>query len=357
MLDQAPSLFPSLGRDLRANWTKILTMLIMMLTARRLISYRRSIERYMLGLFDKVVGVYHFLTDRSPKHVPLVEPRPRTVNPWCKNGQAVVARLKAEGDIGSCIEKAIALLGELGQAIGRGDNVLVKPNFNSPDPYPGSTDLGFLRAMLELLLQAGAKVVVGESSGGIWRPTRNVLRKLGVFELARQLDVELVAFEDKPDDWVRVKVDGDYLRTVTMPRSAYEADRIVYLPCMRTHKIARFSGALKLAVGLMHPGERRALHSSHLEQKAAEISLCWQPDLIVMDGRKAFVSGGPGKGQLAEPGLVLASGDMVAIDVEAMKTIISYKAKNRLTLDPWQSTQIMTALKHCLGADSYIVVG
>lgn len=334
-------------------------MLIINSTVKRPISYKRSIERNMLGIVDKVIGVYHFLTDKAPKHVPLVEPRPRTVNPWCKNGQAIVAKVKAEDDISSCIEKVIALLGDFGQTIRSGDNVLVKPNFNSPDPYPASTDLEFLRAMLELLLQAGARVTVGESSGGMWRPTRKVLRKMGVFELARQLGVELVAFEDRPDDWVRIKVDGDYLGTVTVPRSAYEADRIVYLPCMKTHKIARFTGALKLAVGLMHPGERRALHSSHLEQKVAEINLCWQPDLIVIDGRKAFISGGPEKGQLAEPGLVLASGDMVAIDVEAMKTLLSYNAKNRLVFNPWQSIQVMTALRHGLGtgSGSYIVVG
>ena len=127
---------------------------------------------------------------------------------------------------------------------------------------------------------------------------------------------------------------------------------------MKTHNIARFSGALKLAVGLMHPGERRALHASHLEQKIAEINLCWQPNLIVMDGRKSFVSGGPAKGKLVEPSLILASGDMVAIDAEAMQVLLGYRAKNKLT-DPWQSAQIITASKHGLGVaeGAYIVVG
>lgn len=49
------------------------------------------------------------------------------------------------------------------------------------------------------------------------------------------------------------------------------------------------------------------------------MNLCWQPDLIIMDGRKAFVSGGPDKGQVIEPGLLLASADLVAIGIEAMK--------------------------------------
>jgi len=312
----------------------------------------------MASTVDKVVGLYHFLTDRVPRNTPLVAPKPRVVNPWCSDGQALVAREIAGGDIGVSVERVIALLGDLGQAIERGDRVLVKPNFNSPDPFPGSTDLAFLRAVIELFLEAGATVTIGESSGGIWRPTENVFRKLGVFELAHRLNVDLLAFEDEADDWVRVKIDGDYLDVVTMPRSAYEADKIVYLPCMKTHGFARFSGALKLAVGFMHPGERRALHARHLQQKVAEISLCWQPNLIIMDGRKAFVSGGPDKGQLVEPGILLASGDLVAIDVEAMRVLLTYEAKNKLAHDPYQSPQIITALEHGLGSTEgrYIVV-
>ena len=77
-----------------------------------------------------------------------------------------------------------------------------------------------------------------------------------------------------------------------------------------------------------------------------------------MDGRKAFVSGGPDKGQLADPGLVLASGDFIAIDIEAMKVLLTYEGKNKLVADSWQSPQIVTALKHGLGVGNsdYIVV-
>ena len=311
-----------------------------------------------MDLVDKLVGVYHFVTDRAPKNIPLVEPKPRTVNPWCRNGQALIGKTTAVGDIRASVDRGLAVLGHLGQVVGRGDNVLVKPNFNSPDPFPGSTDLEFLRAVLELLLEAGARVVVGESAEGIWRPTRKVLQKVGVYELAHHLDIQLIVFEDRPDEWVRIKVSGDYLDAITMPRSAYEADKLVYLPCMKTHNTARFTGALKLAVGFMHPGERRSLHAGNLAQKVAEISLCWQPDLIIMDGRKAFVSGGPDKGELVEPGVLLASGDLVAIDVEAIKILLSYRAKNKLVADPWQSPQITTALKHGLGSrkDSYMVI-
>lgn len=311
-----------------------------------------------MSFIDKTVGVYHFLTDRVPGSTSLVNPKPPPVNPWQRDGQPLVAKVQAGEDLKASVEKAISRLGSLGQAIGRGDKVLVKPNFNSPDPYPGSTDLSFLRVVVECILAEGAKVTIGESSGGVWRPTRKVLGKLGVFDLARELGVELIAFEDKPRDWLRVKVDGDYLQIVTVPRSAYNADKIVYLPCLRTHNLARFSGALKLAVGFMHPGERRALHGRYLQEKIAEINLCWQPDLVIMDCRKAFVSGGPARGQLVEPGLLLASGDLVAVDIEAVKILLSYNAKNRLPANPLQLTQIAAALKHGLRTSerSYIMV-
>ena len=304
----------------------------------------------MAVFFDRVVGIYHFLGDRIPRGIPCVEPKPRRSNPWLRNNQPVVAKVRAKEDIRLAVGQAVALMGDLKQTVGRGDRVLVKPNFNSPDPFPAATDLAFLQVVIELILEAGAKVIIGESSGGVWRPTRKVFNQLGVSELARRLGVELIAFEDRPDDWVQIKINGNYLSEVIMPRSAYEADKIVYLPCMKTHSLGAFSGAIKLAFGFVAPGQRRSFHLGHLQEKLAEVSLCWQPDLIVMDGRKAFVSGGPDKGQLVEPGLVLASGDLIAIDVEAMRVILDYRASNKIPANPWELAQIATALRHGLGA-------
>ncbi len=307
----------------------------------------------MIGIMR---GIYHFLGDRIPRGLDVVPPKPRRENPFGKDGNAAVSKVSVEQDVRSAIAKSVELIGGLEKVISPGDRVMVKPNFNSPDPYPGSTDLGFLGAVVHLLVEAGARVTVGESAGGIWRPTRKVLEKLGAIRALTELGAEILAFDDNPKDWVTVRIDGDYLREITVPRSAYEADRMVYLPCMKTHAFARFTLSLKLAMGFMHPGQRRGLHVRNLERKVAEINLVWQPDLIIMDGRKAFVSGGPAKGELVEPGIIMASGDLVAIDVEALKILASYGAKNRLLPDPYDSPQIATALRHGLGAREYEVV-
>jgi len=298
---------------------------------------------------DTLRGIYHFLMDRRPDGLPVAPAKPRRENVWRQDNVPLVSRVKAGPDLRGSVARSIELLGGLDRLAAAGETVMVRPNFNSPDPFPGSTDLNFLRVVLELLMEAGARVVVGESSGGMWRPTRLTAAKLGVPELLAGMGVELVIFDDRAKDWVRVQIKGDYLKEVTVPRAAYEATRLVYLPCMKTHKLARFSLSLKLAVGLVHPGERRAMHRRELERKVAEVNLFRQPDLIIMDGRRAFVSGGPDKGELVEPGIILASGDMVAIDVEALKVLLSYRARNRLTANPWDAPQVATALRHGLG--------
>ena len=303
-----------------------------------------------MAVADTVRGLYHLFTDRKPDDLDVRQPKPRNEPLWLEDGLPVVSRVQASGDPKPAVAHCLDLLGGLDRAVHSGEKVLVKPNFNSPDPYPGSTDLDFLRAVLELLKDTGADVVVGESAGGLWRPTRNTAAKLGALDLLKDMDIEFVAFDAGETDWVEVAIEGQYLPTVTVPKLAYEADRFVTLPNMKTHKFARFTLSLKLAMGLVHPADRLGFHMKNLEKKVVEINLFRQPDLIILDGRKAFVSGGPETGELVEPGIILASGDMVAIDMEGLKVLKSYPAQNRLDGDPLESTQIATALKHGLTA-------
>jgi len=70
----------------------------------------------MAGFVDKVVGLYHFVSDRAPKSSPLVDPKPRTVNPWCRSDQALISKVMAGEDIRASVDKSLALLGCIEQA-------------------------------------------------------------------------------------------------------------------------------------------------------------------------------------------------------------------------------------------------
>jgi uncharacterized protein (DUF362 family) len=82
------------------------------------------------------------------------------------------------------------------------------------------------------------------------------------------------------------------------------------------------------------------------------------PNLIIMDGRKCFITGGPFNGRVRNPNVILASGDRIAIDVESIKVIGSYEG-SKLKDNPWSYTQIRRATALGLGVkseDEYMVL-
>ena len=179
--------------------------------------------------------------------------------------------------------------------------------------------------------------------------TRNVLEDTGMLRKAEEAGAEVAPFDE--GKWVKVSTGGKYLRTVSLPERALAAKKLVYVCCMKTHRWAKFTLSLKLAVGFMKPSERMLLHARNLEEKIADLNLVVHPDLIIMDGRKCFISGGPACGELRNPNVVLASGDRIAMDVEAIKIIQSFEGAN-LTDDPWSYTQIRRAVELGIGVKS-----
>ncbi|MGB9676458.1 MAG: DUF362 domain-containing protein [Candidatus Bathyarchaeales archaeon] len=270
-------------------------------------------------------------------------------NRFIENGEALISKVAAKDNLKESILHAVNLIGGFRKVIEDGDEVLLKPNYNSADPPPASTDPEFLRALVELLYEHGAgKVVVGESSMQTLS-TRKVMEKTGALEKLNGSGAEIVFFDE--GKWVKVEVGGKYLKKVSLPERALRADKLVYCCCMKTHFKADFSLSLKLAVGFVKGSERIALHLMHLREKIADLNLVVHPNIIVMDGRKCFITGGPFNGETRESNVILASGDRVAMDVEAIKIIESFDGAV-LKDNPWNYTQIKRAVELGLGAKS-----
>ena len=279
-----------------------------------------------------------------------------TGNPFTKDGRVLLSKIAASGDLKKDILKAVNLIGGFDKVLNKGDRVLLKPNYNSADPPPASSDPEFLKAIVELLFEHGAgKVIVGESS---WQglATRKALERAGTLDALKGTGAEVAFFDE--EEFVKVNVGGKYLKHVSLAERAMQADKIVYSLCMKTHFRADFSLSLKLAFGFTKKSERMAFHVRHLKEKLVDLNLVVHPNLIIMDGRKCFISGGPFSGQVRDANVILASGDRVAIDVESIKVIASYE-NSKLKDDPWSYTQIRRAIALGLGVRSeneYMVV-
>ena len=210
-------------------------------------------------------------------------------------------------------------------------DVLIKPNFNTADPAPGSTHNDALVSLVKKVWDMGAKSIrIGERSFPL---TRQVMEQKGILPLLKDLDVDVVDFDtlDKKD-WVKMNPTDTHWRDgFRVARPVLEAECLISTGCLKTHQFGGvFTLSLKLHVGVV-PTTRHGfdymteLHTSpHQNKLIAEINQPFQPDLVLIDGIDAFVDGGPATGKHVHGNLLLASTDRVAIDavgVAALKTL------------------------------------
>jgi uncharacterized protein (DUF362 family) len=241
--------------------------------------------------------------------------------------------------------RAVNEIGGFIKIITPGDKVLLKPNFNTADEFPGSSDPEFLKAVIGLVYEAGAgEIILGESSTFMLNP-KKVMEKKGIFDLMEIFPkLKIVNFNE--GKWIKKEIpEARFLKTASIPELLSQVNKIIYLPCLKTHSMGQFTGSIKLSVGMMKPGERLSLHMGHLQEKFAELSTLVKPDLIIMDGRKCFITGGPGKGEFREPGIILASTGRVAIDIEGIKIIQSFEGNSLSGILPEDLPQIKRAIE------------
>jgi uncharacterized protein (DUF362 family) len=203
-------------------------------------------------------------------------------------------------------------------------SAFLKPNLNSADPTPGSTHPDVLRALVRALQEGGARrIVVGDRSG--MGDTRQVFEQRGVFVMAEELGFETIVLDElDAAQWEPVDMpEGHWQRGFAIARPVLESDVVVQTCCLKTHRYGgHFTLSLKNSVGLVAkqvPGDRydymRELHTSHHQRlMIAEVNTAYTPDWILMDGVEAFTLGGPARGELVEPGLILAGSDRIALD-------------------------------------------
>lgn len=215
-------------------------------------------------------------------------------------------------------------LAALGLPAVRGKRVAIKPNFNSADPFPASTHMDTLGALVRQLQAAGVgEIVVADRSG--MGSTREVMERKGVFSLAGQLGFRPVVLEETPPEgWADERLPGGHWsRGVLFPRVLQEADVLVQTCCLKTHRYGgHFTMSLKNTVGMVAKYGPRdnynymsELHgSSYQRQMIAEINQLYRPAMIVLDGLEGFTDGGPESGTLVKPQVMVLGADRVAVD-------------------------------------------
>ena len=217
-----------------------------------------------------------------------------------------------------------SVLGAFDLSVFSGISVAVKGNFNSADPFPGSTHIDTLDTLCGVILeQHPARITLVERSG--MGNTREVLGEVGVLGLARDRGIAVTILDELDRrGWQEIQAAGlHWNRGFFLAKDIARADYVVQTCCLKTHRYGGdFTLSLKNMVGTIArrvPGLdydfMNELHTSPRQKSMiAEISKFCRTDIVVMDATSGFSSGGPDKGKLIKPGVILASRDRVAID-------------------------------------------
>ncbi len=215
-----------------------------------------------------------------------------------------------------------------------GAEIALKANFNSADPPPASTHIDTLDAICKTILaEKPKKLTLAERSG--MGNTRRVLETRGVIKLASERGFSAVVLDELDrTDWREIQAPGlHWSRGFFIAGIFTQADRVVQICCLKTHRFGgHFTMSLKNSVGLIAkrvPGIDHdfmgELHSSPYQRlMIAEINKFYRTDLVVMDASEGFTTGGPEKGKLIHPGIIIAGTDRVAIDMVGVALLRSY---------------------------------
>ncbi|MEO0455573.1 MAG: DUF362 domain-containing protein [Cyanobacteria bacterium P01_A01_bin.114] len=258
------------------------------------------------------------------------------------------------------VQQAVELLQPVSFANKR---VFIKPNYNTGDPAPAATDPAVLEALVQIVKADGAsQITVGDRSG--MAETRGAMQRKGVFDLAERHGFNTLVFDELGrDDWQYFDAAGtSWSQGFAIAKPILDSDAIINTCCLKTHRFGgHFTLSLKNTVGMVArtvPGDphdyMRELHrSANQRLMIADINKTYRPALIIIDGVEAFINGGPEQGQLAQPGVILASTDRIAIDAVGIAILRMLGTTPEVSQGSiWNLTQIRRAADLGLGAVS-----
>ena len=225
------------------------------------------------------------------------------------------------------VREAVDGLGGICRFIQEGQRVLLKPNLlrASVPSEAIITHPTVVRAMVELVQEAGAQAVIADSPGPPYSEAkmRSFYAKVGLMAMAEETGAELVC------SWQPMQLpnpSGKLLKMIDSMDLVTQVDAIINLPKLKTHGLTRFTGATKnlfgLVPGLVKMGYHAKLQTAEqFSEMLIDLLQFHSPVLTVMDAVVGMEGDGPSAGNPREIGCILAGADGIAVDVLATSMV------------------------------------
>ncbi len=230
-------------------------------------------------------------------------------------------------DVKRVLAQSVENLGGFEKYINKGERVLIKVNLlmKKRPEEAATTHPTFTKALVELLQEYGADVVIGDSPGGPFNEAmlRGIYKATGMQQIAEETGARLNTNYKSAQ---RDNKDGFLLKRLTVVDMLNDVDKVISVSKLKTHGMMTFTGAVKNMFGIV-PGITKAeYHLNMPEYKdfanaLIDICLCAKPVLSFMDGIEGMEGAGPSSGTPRKVNAVIASDSPYHLDKVAVSII------------------------------------
>ncbi len=238
-------------------------------------------------------------------------------------------------DVYAMLKEAVDAVGGLRSVIRDGDRVVVRVNACwASRPETGiPSDPRVVEAFMRLIRdETRPKEVVVAERSSIGADTATSFEVSGVGPAALRGGADRLLPLEK-DERVPVCVPNPkvLLRPVYLPRTMLEADRLIFLPKMKVHKLTNITLAMKANQGALDWYDALRNHRADMHHKMVDMLKIMRPHLVVIDALWPMQGQGPGspyrEDLIKDFNVIVAGKDPVAVDTVGA-TIMGFEAKH-----------------------------
>jgi uncharacterized protein (DUF362 family) len=237
------------------------------------------------------------------------------------------------------LKEAVDAVGAMRSVIEDGDKVVVRVNSCwAAKPDSGiAGDPRVVEALMRLIrdeTHPSQLVVADRSSIGADTATAFEVNGVGPAALRGGADRVLPLEQDErvpvqvPDPMVLFK-------PVHLPRTMLEADKLIYLPKMKVHKLTNITLAMKMNQGSLDWYDAIRNHGPDMHAKVIDLLKVMRPHLSIVDALWPMQGQGPGspfpEDLIKDFNVILAGKDPVAVDTVGA-TIMGFEAKHDVAM-------------------------
>ncbi len=221
------------------------------------------------------------------------------------------------GNVKGAIARSIDALNGMSCFVREGERILIKPNILAGKPAEAAvtTHPAVVKAVIELVKEAGATPVVGDSPG--LGSAHGAGKKCGILGVCEETGTEFV---DLKTLLLVENPEGRTFKRLEIAREALNVDGIINLPKLKTHGQMLLTLSIKNLFGCV-PGKRKpqwhltaGVDTDSFAGMILDLFTFLKPRLNIIDGVVGMEGNGPAGGEPRQIGMILASPDGAALD-------------------------------------------